>query len=84
MSFIKRLALCSFALATFATTGCIFSKKPDSAIAAGNEAEYMEKWVQHRINELMASGGATDALQARRQAQDEFRTRFKYAIPAKR
>lgn len=82
---MNRLALCCLASLTLASGGCSSSKKPkpNPAIATQTEADFMERWVQKRIGELMASGTATDALQARRMAQEEFRKQWPYAVPTK-
>jgi hypothetical protein len=63
------------------STGCnIFRKnkkpKENPAIASEVEAEFRQRWVDHRVAELVGAGG--DATAARTQAETEFRARYPY------
>ena len=68
------------------TAGCnLFRKnkkpKDNPNIAAQVEAEFRERWVERRIEELGASGG--DTATARTQALREFQERYPYIRPPK-
>lgn len=76
-SFLVYLAL----LVACTSTGCnIFRKnkkpKENPAIASEVEAEFRQRWVTHRVAELVGTGN--DATAARSQAEAEFRERYPY------
>jgi len=85
---MKKLSLltCLAALVLF-SSGCnLFrkSKKPkdNPAIATEVEADFRQRWVDHRVAQLMEQGA--DALTARSQADTEFRQQYPYVKqPAK-
>ena len=74
------LLLCLAALAVPAISGCNMfrkSKQPkDPAIAASVEADFRQRWIDHRSAELIAQ--KIDPTAARQQAESEFRERFTY------
>lgn len=62
-------------------SGCLFgkkSKKPkqNPAVASEVEGDFRQRWVDHRITEITATG--TDAATARSQAEAEFREKYPY------
>lgn len=61
-------------------SGCLSSRKPKetTTIAAELEEGFKERWVTKRVGELLLNGAATDGLQARRMALQEFRERYEY------
>jgi hypothetical protein len=48
--------------------------KDDSHLATGVEAEFKQRWVDKRVNELVGQGMSPDS--ARAQAESEFRTKY--------
>jgi len=73
------LLVCLAALMLPAITGCnLFrkSKHKDPAIAADVEADFQQRWVDHRVAELVAQN--VDAATARKQAETEFREKYVY------
>ena len=69
------------------STGCnIFRKnkkpKENPNIASQVEAEFRERWVDRRVEELGATG--VDTATARAQALNEFQERYPYIRPPKR
>lgn len=62
------------------STGCLGSRRnaETNAIAAELEEGFKERWVARRVGELMQSGAATDGLQARRLALQEFSERYEF------
>lgn len=78
--------VCVSALTVPAVTGChLFrkSKKPkDPAIAADVEADFRQRWVDHRTAELVAQ--KVDPTVARQQAETEFHERFTYLKEGKK
>lgn len=69
------------------STGCnLFRKnkkpKENPNIAAQVEADFRERWVDRRVEELGATG--VDAATARTQALNEFQERYPYVRPPKR
>lgn len=67
-------------------TGCLGSKKNRETPypAAELEESFKERWVTKRVGELLQAGTATDGLQARRIALQEFQERYEYIRGAKR
>jgi len=63
-----------------ALTGCLGSKKnrESSTPAAELEEGFKERWVTKRVGELLQAGTATDGLQARKIALQEFKERYEY------
>ena len=75
------LVLCAAAIATFSVTGCnLFRKnkkpKENPAIASEVEADFRQRWVDHRVAELVAKG--TEATAARAEAEADFRAKYPY------
>lgn len=64
----------------FAVSGCLGSKKTkDSPYPAAElEEGFKERWVTRRVGELLQAGTATDGLQARRIALQEFKDRYEF------
>jgi hypothetical protein len=80
MKFKSSLLVCLAGI-LFLGSGCTLfkkSKKPkeNSAIASEVEADFRQRWVDHRVAELVAKG--TDATTAAAQADTEFREKFPY------
>lgn len=88
LSIMKHLFLaCLAALVLASTPGCHWlrkSKKPkeNPAIASDVEADFRQRWMEHRIAELTASG--TDSTAARQQAEREFQERYPYVREPKK
>ena len=81
------LLLCLATLVVSSSGGCnVFkkSKKPkeNPAIAADVEAGFRQRWVDHRVAELVTKG--TDAATARSQAETEFREKYPYVKEPKK
>jgi hypothetical protein len=75
------LLFCVATLTVSSSTGCnLFKKnkkpKENPAIASEVEAGFRQRWVDHRVAELVGTG--TDALSARSQAENEFRAKYPY------
>jgi hypothetical protein len=69
------------------STGCVFSRKKDtaresSAISSDVEAIFRQRWIDKRIAELAAQG--TAAAAARTQAEQEFRERYQFESRARK
>ena len=69
------------------STGCnLFRKnkkpKENPNIAAQVEADFRERWVDRRVEELGATGG--DAATAHAQALNEFQERYPYIRPPRK
>lgn len=67
------------------TTGCVFSKKKDSAkegsaISGDVESIFRQRWIDKRVAEITAQGTAPAA--ARQQAEQEFRERYQFGTAA--
>jgi hypothetical protein len=79
---MKHLFLaCIAAFVLLSSPGCHWfrkSKKPKEspAIASDVEANFRQRWVDHRVAELTAAG--TDATAAQQQAEREFREHYPY------
>jgi hypothetical protein len=79
---MKHLLLaCLAAMVLLSAPGCHWlrkSKKPKEspAIATDVEADFRQRWVDHRVAELIASG--TDSTTANEQAAREFQERYPY------
>lgn len=87
MKLKSTILLCTAALVVTAASGCnLFrkSKKPkeNPAIASQLEADFQQRWVEHRTSELVAGG--TDAAAARPQAEREFAERFPHLLQRKK
>lgn len=81
MKLKSSLILCVTALTAVSATGCnIFKKnkkpKENAAIASEVEADFRQRWVDHRVSELVTSG--SDATTARVQAEADFRAKYPY------
>lgn len=61
-------------------TGCLGSKKNKGSAFTAAELEegFKERWVTKRVGELLQAGTASDGLQARRIALQEFKDRYEY------
>lgn len=83
---MKRFLLIFLSLLVVASSGCLRLRKPKAnpAIATELEEAFKERWVQKRVGELIASGAATDGMQARRQALEEFKVRYEYTNAARK
>jgi len=56
---------------------------PELPPAAGIEAEYRDRWVDHRIHELMTANANLTEADARKTAEAEFAKQFPFVnIPA--
>lgn len=81
------LVLCALAVAAFSATGCnLFRKnkkpKENPAIASEVEADFRQRWVDHRAAELVATGESATA--ARTQAESDFRIKYPFIKERKR
>lgn len=52
--------------------------RESSTPAAELEEGFKERWVTKRVGELLQAGTATDGLQARKIALQEFKERYEY------
>ncbi|HEU5081480.1 MAG TPA: hypothetical protein VFT72_19865 [Opitutaceae bacterium] len=68
-------------LAALALSAGCHHGKPQAGVAAETEETLRQRWVAKRMGELQASG-VTDPREARRQAVEEFRQKYKYAPSA--
>lgn len=77
----KLIVNATLVVALVLSTGCLFSKKKNSAkessaISSDVEAIFHQRWVDKRTAELTAGG--TPAAAARTQAEQEFRERYQF------
>ena len=85
---MKRLLPCVLLGVLALTAGChlLHRKKkaaPELPPAAGIEAEYRDRWVDHRIHDLMSANPNLTEADARKTAETEFAKQFPYvSIPA--
>jgi hypothetical protein len=86
MKFKPSLLVCLAGLLCFGSGCTLFkkSKKPkeNPAIASQVEADFRQRWVDHRVAELVAKG--TDATTAAKQADVEFREKYPYVLNPKK
>ena len=61
-------------------SGCASSRpaREQATSAASLEEAFKERWVTKRVGELLLAGTASDGIQARRLALQEFRDRYEY------
>jgi hypothetical protein len=86
---MKRLVPAALTLALFANLGChMFSKsknpaapKESSTVAADDERDFMNRWLDKRTADLVTAGTPTGA--ARAQAVAEFKEKYSYLASAK-
>ncbi len=76
--FLPTLAFITLGLFGSLSAGCSGPDKSSRVLASELEEEFKERWVSQRVGELIASGAASDGLQARRMALQEFSERFEY------
>ena len=76
-----KLRSISVLLAALALSAGCHHAKHQAGIAAETEETLKQRWVAKRMGELQASG-VSDPREARRQAVEEFRQKYKYAPSA--
>jgi len=72
-----RISVITVLLAALFFTGCIDFRKP-KPIAGEVEESFKTRWVAKRMNDLQASGTATDPREARKIAVEEFKKKYPY------
>jgi 1,2-phenylacetyl-CoA epoxidase catalytic subunit len=76
-----KLRWISILLAAIALSAGCHHGKPQPGVATETEETLKQRWVAKRMGELQASG-VNDPREARRQAVEEFRQKYKYAPSA--
>ncbi len=77
---VQRVVLIVLLTATAGLSGCASSRpaREQATSAASLEEAFKERWVTKRVGELLLQGTASDGIQARKLALQEFRDRFEY------
>lgn len=83
---LPAFALSLLVLSAGLSVGCASKGKSrdEATSAAALEEAFKERWVTKRVGELLLAGSASDGIQARRMALEEFRTKFEYVRGAER
>ena len=79
---MKALCIILFAL-TLGLTGCV-NRGQSKNIAGEVEENFKSRWIAQRMNELQASGAASNPRDARQIALEEFRKRYEYTGAARK
>lgn len=87
---MKRLVTLALAAVVLSNAGChLFSKKKKDPVPKENpnvaldvENDFMHRWIDKRVADLVASGSTATA--AKEQAQAEFKQKFSYTDAAKK
>lgn len=58
--------------------------KPSSAVAAGVEQDFMQRWTDQRVHDYLAQGKFTSEAEARAQATRDFYQQFPYTTIAQK
>lgn len=77
------LVLLSVLIIGAGMAGCT-GKSRNPAITHDVEDSFRSRWVAKRMNELLASGQAADAKEARIMASEEFRKKYEYTGAAQK